>query len=341
MGHEMKRVLITGCLGFVGVNLAKYFLQKGVEVHGIDNYSKVVGSNANHNLFENLGGHFHYCDIRNSGDVVEKIARIDDIDCLFHLASQVSFKRSVESPRNDFEINLLGTFNLLEFIRLFAPTTKMVYASTNQIYGALDDVPVVEYKTRYDFKDLSSGVPETYPYDFLSPYGCSKGGGETYCVDYARVFGLDIAVARLGGIYGEHQYSTEDHGWIAFITEMIRSDTAFNRFGHGKQVRDVLHVDDIVRALDLLAQKNWAGACGIFNISGGAANTLSVLELMALVAKLTNNEPKDTMLEMRKADKLVMYLDITKAKNELGWEPKVSYEAGIKRLIEWQNNIQA
>jgi CDP-paratose 2-epimerase len=336
----MKRVLVTGCLGFVGVNLSKYFLQKGIEVHGIDDRSKVIGSDANYELFTKYGGRFTHCDIRNPLEVIQKLNQIAEVDCIYHLASQVSFKRSVESPRNDFEINLLGTLNFLEYIRIYSPATKLVYASTNQIYGALNNTPVVEYESRFDFKHLQKGVPETFPYDFLSPYGCSKGGGETYCIDYARVFGLDISVARLGGIYGEHQYSTEDHGWIAYITQMIRSDIPFNRFGHGKQVRDLLHVNDIVKALDLLSQKSWIGNCGVFNISGGADNTLSVLELMQLVASITGNSPKDTVLEMRKADKLVMYLDTTKAKNELGWEPKVNYREGIERLIEWQNNIQ-
>ena len=150
-----------------------------------------------------------------------------------------------------------------------APGTKFVYSSTNQVYGELNNIPVVEKETRFDFESLPLGVPETFPYDFLSPYGCSKGAGETYCIDYARVYDLDISVARLGGIYGENQFSTEDHGWIAFITEMIRSNKPFNRFGHGKQVRDVLHVDDIVRALEALAAHDWRGNCGIFNISGG------------------------------------------------------------------------
>ena len=150
---------------------------------------------------------------------------------------------------------------------------------------------------------------------------------------------MDISVARLGGIYGEHQYSTEDHGWIAFISEMIRTGSPYNRFGHGKQVRDVLHVSDIVTALELLSKRDWSGNCGVFNISGGAENTLSVLELIKLVSEITGQESDDTALEMRQADKLVMYLDISKAKSELGWQPTVAFEDGIKRLLEWQKEV--
>lgn len=336
----MNKVVITGCLGFVGANLSIFLRKKGISVIGLDNRSKIIGSEANYELITAAGVKYLYCDIRSCEDISGVFKHIGAVDCIFHLASQVSFKRSLESPRNDFEINLLGTFNLLEHVRLHDREARFVYASTNQVYGQLDNIPLKEMVTRYDYLNLEKGVAESFPVDYLSPYGCSKGAGEAYCIDYARVFGLKAVIARLGGIYGEHQYSTEDHGWISYITNMIRLKLPYNRFGHGKQVRDVLHVSDIVRALELLAQKKLEEKAEIFNISGGSENTVSVLELIHLTEKLTNSKSLDTVCEMRKADKLVMYLDTTKAKIELGWSPKVGFVEGIRKLLIWQESLE-
>ena len=335
------KVLVTGALGFVGANLARYFSEQlGAQVLGIDNRYKLAGSANNLALIEAAGVEYKYGDIRNNDDVVRIFNENGPFDCIFNMAAQVAFKVSVESPRLDFEINTVGTFNLLEALRLLNPEALFVYASTNQVYGELKDVPLVEEKTRFDFSDMPNGVSETHPADFLSPYGCSKGAGDMYVQDYGRVYGLNTVVTRFGGIYGPHQYSYEDHGWISFITDQVRRGLKFNRFGHGKQVRDVLFIDDILDVMhkiwdlkDSLAK----GAC--YNVGGGKDNSLSVLELLLLLEEITGNEQRSIVNPMRQADKLVVYLDVSKAKDELNWQPKVHYRDGISQLIDWQNTL--
>lgn len=329
-------ILITGALGFVGSNLAAHYgKQSDHKVIGIDNRYKMPGSAENLEHIVLSGCEYCYCDIRNSNDVEKLFEQEKEFHVVFHMAAQVAFKCSVENPRLDFEVNALGTFNLLEAIRRHSPNALFVYASTNQVYGETTSEAVEEYETRYDFVNLTSGVPETYPLDFLSPYGCSKGAGDMYAQDYARVYGLKTVVARFGGIYGMNQYSYEDHGWVSFISKMVLDDAPFNRFGHGKQVRDILFITDIVRAMDLIVEKSEEVKGEVFNISGGPSNTLSVLELISLLEELTGNKQKSIVNPMRIADKLVMYLDIDKAKNILGWQPVVNKREGISQMLEW------
>lgn len=335
------KVLVTGALGFVGANLARFFSDHlGAEVIGVDNRYKLAGSTNNHALIEDSGVRYEYCDIRNNDDVVSIFSEFGPFDCIFNMAAQVAFKVSVENPRLDFQINALGTFNLLEALRLYNPEALFVYASTNQVYGELNGVPLVERETRFDFVDMPNGVKESHPVDFLSPYGCSKGAGDMYVQDYGRVYGLNTVVTRFGGIYGPNQYSYEDHGWISFITDQVRRDSTFNRFGHGKQVRDVLYITDILDVMHkiwLLKDTLAKGVC--YNVGGGKDNSLSVLELLTLLEEITGNKERSVVNPMRKADKLVVYLDITKAREELNWQPKVSYREGISKLLDWQATL--
>jgi CDP-paratose 2-epimerase len=330
------KILITGALGFVGSNLCKHFGQDPSNtVVGIDNRYKLPGSIQNQTLIANSNTHYSYCDIRNINDLNMIFIEYEGFDLVLHMAAQVAFKCSVDNPRLDFEINALGTFNLLEATRQYCADAIFVYASTNQVYGELKDESIQEYESRFDFVKLKSGVPETYPVDFLSPYGCSKGAGDMYVQDYARVYGMRTVVARFGGIYGDNQYSYEDHGWVSYISEMVRSNSNFNRFGHGKQVRDVLYISDIIRAISLMIINIDTISGDVFNISGGPENTLSVLELLTLLEILTGNKEKSIVNPMRQADKVVMYLDISKAKLKLGWVPVVNKTTGIKKLLKW------
>ena len=330
------KILVTGALGFVGSNLAEHYARNEEnQVIGIDNRFKLQGSVKNHQLIADAGVEFKYCDIRNYFDVTRVFEESDNFDVIFHMASQVAFKCSVENPRLDFEINALGTFNMLEAVRNNNIDSSFVYASTNQVYGELKNEPIKEYDKRFDFVNLKSGVPENYILDFLSPYGCSKGTGDIYVRDYGRLYDMKTVAARFGGIYGVNQYSYEDHGWISYISEMVLKNKSFNRFGHGKQVRDILYIDDILRAMDCIIRNIDALKGEALNIGGGVNNTLSVLELLQLVEEITGNKEKSIINPMRKADKVVMYLDISNAKKKIHWEPKVGVKEGVTKLINW------
>ncbi len=329
------KIVVTGAPGFVGTNLCLHFLKAGHEVIAVDNLSKTSGAQENLGLILANGGRFRHVDLRTNNDVEELFRSEPDIGAVCHMAAQVAFKRSLDNPRLDFEINALGTFNLLEGVRKFQPESAFVCASTNQVYGEVRSVPVEEQKSRYDFVNLPHGIPETFPLDFLSPYGCSKGAADQYVLDYARVYGLRAVVTRFGGIYGDLQYSTEDHGWVAYISQMVLQDLPFNRFGHGKQVRGILYVSDIVNAVERCVERIDAVKGEAINIGGGVTNSLSVLELLALLEKLTGHQEKSTVLPMRRADKLVCYLDIRKAAKLLDWTPLVGKEEGIEKLLTW------
>lgn len=329
------KVIVTGGTGFVGSNLACYFKTLGHEVVALDNFSKEIGTFENKRRVEAAGVKVMHLDIRNWNDVEHFFRNQMDVGAILHVAAQVAFKRSVENPRLDFEVNALGTFNLLEALRLYQPQAVFVCASTNQVYGQLSNVPLIEYEKRFDYADMPYGIPETFPLDFLSPYGCSKGAADQYTTDYARIYGLKTVVARLGGIYGDWQYSYEDHGWVAFMTKMVVLDQPFNRHGHGKQVRDVLYISDICRAIDLLVEKIETVNGLALNIAGGPANSLSILELLDLLESITGHTEKSTVNPMRIGDKVVCYLDIRKAQAMLGWAPTVSAREGIMRLVEW------
>ena len=333
------KIIITGALGFVGTNLCLHFLSLGNQIIGIDNKFKHLGGEANLQLITKKGADFKYIDIRNNNDVEFFFRNEKNIDVILHMAAQVAFKHSIENPRLDFEINALGTLNLLEAVRIYHPLSFFLCASTNQVYGDLNNIDMVEKQSRFDFVNLPHGIPEEFPLNFLSPYGCSKGTADQYTIDYARCFNLKTVVTRFGGIYGTYQYSYEDHGWVSFIAEMILRNKPFNRFGHGKQVRDILFVSDIVNAIDLCIKNVDKVSGQAINIAGGPNNSISVLELISLLETLTGNTEKSIINPMRQADKLVAYLDIRKAKILLGWEPFINKENGIQKLLDWLDSV--
>jgi CDP-paratose 2-epimerase len=330
------KILVTGALGFVGSNLSQFFgKDSNNQVVGIDNRFKLLGSEENYKVIQNANVTYEHCDIRNQNDIESLFRFYEGFDVILNMAAQVAFKCSVENPRLDFEINALGTFNLLEATRNHCPEATFIYASTNQVYGELRGEAIYEQKKRFDFVDLKNGVPEQYQLDFLSPYGCSKGAADMYVQDYARVYGMKTVVARFGGIYGIGQYSYEDHGWVAYMAKMLLKDQKFNRFGHGKQVRDILYITDIVDAINTMVRKIADIEGEVFNISGGSENTVSILEFLDLLEILTGNREKSIINPMRQADKIVMYLDITKAEQRLKWKPKISKKEGVKKLLDW------
>jgi len=334
------KLLITGGCGFLGSNLALDALERGDELMLFDNLDR-SGSKENMGWLQNQGSFtFERGDIRNANDI-SRIVKSFRPDVIFHLAGQVAMTTSITNPRMDFEVNVMGSHNLLEAVRLYAPTATVVYSSTNKVYGDLDQFTYRETKTRFECIERMNGFDENTPLEFHSPYGCSKGAADQYMLDYARIFGLKTVVFRHSSMYGGRQFSTYDQGWVGwFCQKAIETkngtiDMPFTISGSGKQVRDVLHAEDMKR-LYFAAHTNIDLAKGqAFNIGGGMANSLSLLELFSLLETITGVELNYTKLPVRESDQQVFVADITKAKEILGWKPEVVPSEGIFQMIEW------
>lgn len=331
------KILITGGAGFIGINAAFYFLNKGYKVIIYDNFSR-QGSAENLDSLKKEKYEKNLEIIKGEIKTFSKELRnaISRSDFVLHLAAQVAVTASVENPRNDFEINALGTLNVLEAIRQSRNKPILLYTSTNKVYGGLDDLDILEKKTRYEFKNLSFGIPEKRYLDFHSPYGCSKGAADQYVRDYARIYGLDTIVFRQSCIYGPHQFGVEDQGWVAWFIIALTKNKNISIYGNGKQVRDLLYIDDLLEAYDL-AIKNIKKTKGqIYNIGGGKENTLSVwYEFRPILEKLFNRKIGAEFFDWRPGDQPIYVSDIRKAKKDFGWEPKINVEQGIKKLYDW------
>lgn len=333
--------LITGGCGFVGSNLAAHLIRQSEEVIVFDNLSR-VGASANLEWLHSLGKfEFVHGDTRDPFALVPKLER-RGVRAVFHLAGQVAMTTSMQSPRSDFEINVLGSINLLEAVRRHCPETIVVYASSNKVYGGLAQLNLVEQATRYTPASGGTGVDESAGLEFHTPYGCSKGAADQYMLDYARCFGLKTVVFRHSTIYGGRQYSTFDQGWVGWFCrqaiELQRHPQRepFTICGDGKQVRDLLHASDVVRCY-LAAVENAAAACGqAFNIGGGMDNSLSLLELFAILEKRFGIQMRYQSLPWRLSDQRFFVADNGKAQRLLRWEPVITKEAGIEDMIQWE-----
>src|SRR5215831_979478 len=269
-----KRVLVTGGAGFVGSNLTNNLLTDGFDVTIFD---ALVRAGGQENLAW-LGRHFnrlHFVrgDVRDIEAVKDAVA---DVYVIYHLAGQVAVTSSVSDPRSDFETNALGTLNVLEAVRESGRQPIIVFTSTNKVYGGMEDVPVVEGHSRYTFTEYPNGISEAQPLDFHSPYGCSKGAADQYVRDYGRIYDLPTVVFRMSCIYGPRQFGTEDQGWVAHFIISMLTKRSITIYGNGKQVRDLLFVDDLVRAFRLAVDRIDKVAGEVFNIGGGRLNALSV-----------------------------------------------------------------
>jgi CDP-paratose 2-epimerase len=339
------KYLITGGCGFIGSNLAAEVLRKAEKLVIFDNLYR----NSSYKNLEWLlsQGEFQFIhgDIRCANDV-EKIIKETKPDVVFHLAGQVSMTASIKNPRMDFEVNAIGTHNLLESIRRYSPDSIVIYSSTNKVYGDLRYIDYKESETRYIAKGYPNGFDEELKIDFRSPYGCSKGAADQYVLDYARIFDLNTIVFRHSSVYGSRQFSTYDQGWIGWFCqkalekkEGILKDP-FTISGTGKQVRDILHVNDAVNCY-FLALNNANKIKGqVFNIGGGINNSLSLLELFLLLENELNIRLEFNRLEWRESDQKVFIANIEKAKSLFGWEPKISTLKGIKDTINWLDNAK-
>lgn len=329
------KIIITGGAGFIGSNLAHYYLKRGVDTVVYDNLSR---PGVEKNLAWLKKNHpkliFHKSDIRNFNKLKSVIK---NADLIFHLAAQVAVTKSVKDPLTDFQINALGTLNVLEAVRAQKKPPIVIYASTNKVYGGMENINYSEKSNRYDLKDkiLKTGISEEYQLDFHSPYGCSKGAGDQYTKDYARIYGLRTIVLRQSCIYGNRQYGTEDQGWVAHFAKRALQGMPITIFGDGKQVRDLLYIDDLINCF-LKATANISRTSGeIYNIGGGRTFSVSLLELISLLEKELEKKIKLKFKDWRPGDQKVYISDIRKAKKDFGWEPKISVEQGTRMLNIW------
>jgi CDP-paratose 2-epimerase len=275
-----RKILITGGAGFIGVNAARHFSDQGWQVSILDNLSR-RGTEDNLRWPQDRASiRFERADVRDPAAVDRTVGELRP-DLLLHLAGQVAVTTSVTDPREDFEINALGTFNVLEAVRRQSPESFFIDASTNKVYGKMEDIGVVERNGRYEYRDLPGGVDERQPLDFHSPYGCSKGAADQYTTDYARIYGLHTVAFRQSRIDGTRQFGIEDQGWVAWFTIAAVLGKQITIYGDGKQIRDVLHVDDLARAYEAAYEHRDAVAGQAFNIGGGPTNTMSLRELLA------------------------------------------------------------
>jgi len=330
----MKNIIFGGA-GFIGCNLAARLIRAGEDVVVFDNLSR-VGTKRNIDWLRKAGPmSFIKGDIRDPVQVSETIRAHADAGVIYHMAGQVAVTTSVENPREDFEVNAFGTFNLLEAVRLAGNDPIFVYASTNKVYGNMADLAVVELDSRYAYRDLTNGVPEHQNLDFHSPYGCSKGAADQYVRDYFRIYGLRTITFRQSCIYGLRQFGIEDQGWVAWFTIASVLGLPVTLYGDGKQVRDVLFIDDLLNAFQRAVEQIDTTAGKIYNIGGGPESSLSLLELVDLLDRLNGSPLRTSSSEWRPGDQKIFICDIRKAREDFGWSPRIGPEDGVTRLHEW------
>ncbi len=339
------KLLITGGGGFLGSNLAADALTRGDELMVFDNLYR-SGSRDNLAWLKAQGNFaFEHGDIRNQNDITRLVQAFKP-DAVFHLAGQVAMTTSIANPRMDFEVNVMGTHNLLEAVRLHAPNAAVVYSSTNKVYGDLEQYSYRETDTRYECVEHPNGFDERTHLEFQSPYGCSKGAADQYMLDYARIFGLKTVVFRHSSMYGGRQFATYDQGWIGWFCQKAveaHQGTGVGTFtisGTGKQVRDVLHADDMKRLYMKAVTQIDQVKGQAFNIGGGAANSLSLLELFSLLEDLAEKKLDYQKIPVRDSDQRVFIADISKAMRLLDWQPLVPAKQGVTRMFEWVSSVR-
>jgi CDP-paratose 2-epimerase len=336
-------VIVTGGAGFIGSNVAAAFLRDGHRVTILDSLQR-PGSERNLAWLEALPQaselHFVRGDVRDA-ELVCSVIGASDVHLVFHFAAQTAVTTSLIAPREDLDINVVGTHNVLEAVRksraLVPPT--LVFTSTNKVYGALTHRRVAETETRYRFVDAEldrCGVSEREALDFHSPYGCSKGAADQYVHDYARIYGLRTVVFRMSCIYGPRQFGNEDQGWVAHFMLAVAGQRPLTIYGDGKQVRDLLYVDDLVRAFKQAALHIETTAGNVYNVGGGPANSISIwAELRARLECLAGRRLEAAMHDWRPGDQPVYVSDTRRAQRDFNWQPQVHLDDGLRRLWAW------
>lgn len=333
------KYLITGGCGFLGSNIASEILKQNNELIIYDNLSR-VGGESNLEWLKSQGEFNFVKENINNFAAISKVINEEKPDVIYHLAGQVAMTTSISNPRLDFETNAIGSFNVLDAVRQFSPETIVIYSSTNKVYGDFEYLEYGETDTRYFCDQYPNGFEENIGLDFHSPYGCSKGSADQYMLDFSRIYGLKTIVFRHSSMYGSRQYGTYDQGWISwFVQKAVESkydsSTTFTISGNGKQVRDVLYVDDMIR-LYINAPKYIKKAQGqAFNIGGGMENSLSLLELLTILENELGIKLNYTKLPPRESDQKIFVADLAKAKDVFNWEPQIDKLIGIKKMISW------
>ena len=337
---DEKPVLITGGAGFIGTNMADHLLSQGTPVIILDNLSRP-------GVLKNLGWlknkwknrvQVHIADIRNPYEVKKVVQKVSHI-C--HFAAQTAVTTSVRDPEEDFTVNLQGTLNILNALKEMKNPPGLLFTSTNKVYGNLDGLKLQEKETRYvsGSPGCGKGINEEQPLNFHSPYGCSKGSADQYVRSYARLYNIPAVVFRMSCIYGPHQCGTEDQGWVAHFISRAQNNETIHICGNGKQVRDILYVEDLVRAMELVRENIRQLSGRVFNIGGGTSNAVSLLEVRDLIGQIQEQTPATTFGDWRPGDQLYYVSDFSKLSMATGWRPRTEYKEGIKKLYQWLSDV--
>lgn len=340
---ELK-IIITGGAGMIGSHCAEHFAKKKNKVIVIDNLlrSTIFGSkdkSVEYN-WQYLSKLTHIKlikkDIRDRSEMMRIFSR-EKPDVVIHTAGQPGVKYSLENPFIDYEINASGTINVLEALRKANKKGMFIFTSTNKVYGNnVNTVAIRSRSRRYAFKSIK-GINERFSIDLTghTPYGVSKLTGDLYTQDYAQIFGIKSAIFRMSCIYGTRQFGFEDQGWLAWFVIRFFQGLPITIFGDGKQVRDILWIGDLIKAFEAFLSLDFRYKGEVFNIGGGGRNTVSLLELVEILKKLTGRQVPIKFGPWRKFDQKVYISDIAKAQKLLKWNPQVSPHEGLRRLYDW------
>src|SRR5215210_767426 len=335
--RDDRPILITGGAGFIGCNIASALATRGDNVLILDSLAR-PGARENAHWLKSRHGdrvEIQIGDIRDREAVNEAVGQASAV---IHLAAQVAVTTSLEQPLEDFAINAGGTLNVLEAVRQSPVNPAVLFASTNKVYGSLfDAAQMCRSNSRCEPPDevAHTGISEEAPLNFHSPYGCSKGAADQYVRDYARVFGLRTVVMRQSCIYGYRQFGLEDQGWVAWFVIAAQLGKPISIYGDGKQVRDVLFVEDLIDAYEAAASRIETSAGDVFNVGGGVRNTISLLDLLDYLGQKLGKPIQFTKQPWRPGDQRCFIADTSKAERQLGWTAKTTWQQGLDKLYDW------
>lgn len=319
-----RRILITGGAGFLGVNAASHFIAQGWYVTLLDNLSRPGTERSLKWLITRYPNRVAFVkeDVRNAAALP---AHVQNQDAVLHLAAQVAVTTSLADPTTDFEINARGTLNMLEAARQHNHDVPLLFASTNKVYGELDQ--------------NNGACKETQPIDLRSPYACSKGAADQYVRDYSRTYQMNTVVLRQSSVYGAHQHGTEDQGWVAHFVQAIRRERTVTVYGDGTQVRDLLDARDVCALYAMAIDKIGIARGEVYNVGGGPENRRTLLEVIERIGELMGRKPQVKFAGWRERDQRFYVSDISKAGRDLGWTPRVQFDRGLPDLISWVESI--